>query len=64
MERSPPLFNETIMTVPEVAKYLKISRSKAFKMTKEKELPSIKIGKCVRVRESDLKRYLDQMTEM
>jgi excisionase family DNA binding protein len=54
---------ETIMTVPDVAKYLKISKAKIYMMIKNKQIPHIKIGKNVRVRESDLVRWLEKQTE-
>jgi excisionase family DNA binding protein len=45
---------ETILTIPEVAKYLKLSKSKAYYLVKRNELPHIRIGRNVRVLETDL----------
>lgn len=45
---------ETILTIPEVAKYLKLSKSKAYYLVKRNELPHIRIGRNVRVLEGDL----------
>jgi excisionase family DNA binding protein len=49
---------EEIYTVPEVAKILKISQSKLYAWAKQGKLPSVKIGKNVRIRESDLVEWL------
>lgn len=53
---------DAIMTVPEVAAYLKISRSKAYAMVTQKTLPHIKIGRNVRIRQTDLIRWLEEQT--
>lgn len=47
-----------LLTINEVAKILKISRSKAYSLTHEKHFPIIKIGKCIRVKEKDLYKWL------
>lgn len=44
----------------QVAEFLNISRSQAYGMIKRGEIPSIKFGKCVRVKEEDLCRFMDQ----
>lgn len=52
---------EQIYTVPEVAKYLKISKSKLYLMIQKREIPFIRIGeKSVRIREADLLSWLDE----
>lgn len=48
----------TLLTVSEMANLLKISRSKAYELIKDKTFPIIKIGKCVRIRENQLFKYL------
>ena len=45
---------ETIYTIPEVADYLKMSKSKVYDLVKQEKIPFIKIGRNVRIRESDL----------
>lgn len=45
---------ETILTIPEVAKYLKLSKSKAYYLVNRNEIPHIRIGRNVRVLEGDL----------
>lgn len=47
-----------LLTINEIAKILKISRSKAYSLTKEKGFPLIRIGKCIRVKEKDLQKWL------
>lgn len=49
---------DEILSINEVAKFLKISRSKAYALTHEKGFPKIKIGKCVRVKQKDLLKWL------
>lgn len=47
-----------LLTVVEMAKLLKISRSKAYSLTKEKNFPIIKIGKSIRVLKNELYKWL------
>jgi excisionase family DNA binding protein len=49
---------EPLMTIPEVAEYLKISKSKVYYMVKKNEIPHIRLGKNVRVFLSDLIQWL------
>lgn len=49
---------DTLLTVLEMAKMLKISRSKAYELIKEKSFPIIKIGKCIRISQKELINYL------
>ena len=51
--------NEKIYTVPEVAEYLQISRSKMYSWVQMGKIPHIRIGRNIRIRESDLKKWLD-----
>lgn len=48
-----------LLTVPEMAKILKISRSKAYDLIKEKDFPIIKIGKCIRISQKRLFSWLN-----
>lgn len=47
-----------LLTVTEMAKLLKISRSKAYSLTKEKDFPIIKIGKSIRILKNELYKWL------
>ena len=53
---------EKIYTVPELAEYLSISRAKLYRMIQNNEIPHIRIGRNVRVRESDLMSWLEELT--
>ena len=54
---------DPIMTVGEMAEYLKISRSKAYAMVARKEIPHLRIGKNVRIRLKDLLKWLETQIE-
>jgi putative molybdopterin biosynthesis protein len=54
---------EKIYTVPEIAQYLKMSKSKVYDLVKKKKIPFIKIGRNVRIRQSDFDEWLEEMTQ-
>lgn len=47
-----------VMTVQEVAKYLRLKRSTAYELVKQGVIPSIKLGRQIRVPKSGLKKML------
>lgn len=47
-----------LITVLEMADLLKISRSKAYSLIKEKDFPLVKIGKCIRIKKDELLKWL------
>jgi excisionase family DNA binding protein len=47
-------------TVPEVAKILRISRNRAYDLVARKQLSAIRIGRVLRVREADLRRFVEE----
>ena len=51
--------NEKIYTVPEVAQYLKLSKSKVYRLVQMGRIPYVRIGRNVRIRESDLVKWID-----
>ena len=53
---------ETIYTIPEVADYLKMSKSKVYDLVKKEKITFIKIGRNVRIRECDLDEWLEELT--
>ena len=55
---------ETIYTIPEVAEYLKMSKSKVYYLIQRREIPYIKIGRNVRIKESDLLKWLEKYVLM
>ena len=48
----------TILTVGDVAKILKVGRSSAYELVNQKDFPSIRIGRNIRVLEDELKVWL------
>lgn len=54
---------DPIYTVPEVAAYLKISKAKLYYLIARKKIPHIRLGRNVRIRESDLNRWLELQVE-
>jgi excisionase family DNA binding protein len=54
---------ETIYTIPEVAEYLKMSKSKVYDLVKQEKIPFIRIGRNVRIRQSDFLKWLDEKTQ-
>ena len=52
------MYTEKLLTAEEVAAILGISRSKAYQMMRFKEIPTITLGKNVRVSQKDLKEYI------
>jgi excisionase family DNA binding protein len=49
-----------LLTVPEVADILSIGRTKAYQLTKSKEIPSIGVGRGVRVHPDALAEYINK----
>jgi excisionase family DNA binding protein len=52
--------NDKVMTVSDVATYLKISKSKIYYLINQRKLPYVRIQRNVRVLESDLILWLDK----
>lgn len=53
---------EQVLRVPEVAERLGISRSKAWQMARAGELPTLRLGRSVRVPTEALARWIDEQT--
>jgi excisionase family DNA binding protein len=56
--------NLTILTVHEVAEYLRMSEAKVYRLAKEGCLPVVRIGKTWRFRKDLLDDWLIQRTEL
>jgi excisionase family DNA binding protein len=55
---------DRLYTVPEVAKYLRISKSQAYILIQKKKLPYIRVSeRRIVVRECDLKKWIEQRIE-
>ena len=48
------------LKVPEVAGILRIARSRAYEMVAEGKIPSVRIGRSVRVNRKELDRWLEE----
>jgi len=55
--------NPTILTVRDVAKYLRMSEAKVYRLAKEGRLPVARIGKTWRFRKDLLDAWLNECTE-
>lgn len=55
--------NFTILTVREVAEYLRMSETKIYQLVKERRIPAVRIGKSWRFRKDLLDDWLIQCTE-
>ncbi len=55
--------SDKVFIIPEVAAYLKISKSKIYYLVSRKEIPHLKSGRNVRIRESDLQKWLEHQVE-
>ena len=53
----------TIMTLDEVAKYLRIHKSTVYRMTKEGKIPAIKIGNQWRFKKNKIDEWLSKQVE-
>lgn len=47
------------LKVPEMAGFLRIGRSRAYELVADGEIPSIKIGRSIRVSRKELERWLE-----
>ena len=54
---------DTIMTIPEVAIYLKMSKSKIYSLIQRRKMPHVRIGRNVRVRVGDLASWLEKQKD-
>jgi excisionase family DNA binding protein len=54
--------NDKLLKGYEVAEILRVSRSYAYKLIRDGKIPKIKMGRAVRVRETELKKFLYRNT--
>ncbi len=62
MDQSFHQLEDPILTIPEVARYLKMSKSKIYRLLSKNEIPHIKIGRNVRIRQIDLRIWVEKQT--
>ncbi len=60
MSRAGPPRDHEIMTLEEVALYLRLKPQTIYKWAQEKRIPAVKLGKEWRFRRSILDRWLDE----
>lgn len=53
-----------LLRMQEVAETLQISAAKAYQLAKSGELPCVKFGRSVRVREEDLEKFIEEKLEV
>ena len=51
-----------VMTVSEVAQYLRVNPQTVYRKAKAGELPALRIGRAIRFRKSELDAWLDGLT--
>jgi excisionase family DNA binding protein len=49
---------ESLLTASEVSSMLRVSKSTTYSLMKSGELPAVRIGRSVRVREQDVDRFI------
>jgi len=54
---------DRILTIPEVAEYLHISKSKIYYLVAKKKIPHIRIQRNVRIMETDLVNWIKKNKE-
>lgn len=52
-----------LLTIPQVAKHLSLSKAKTYELIYSDNLPVIRFGKSVRVHPLDLERWLNERRE-
>jgi excisionase family DNA binding protein len=53
--------DDQIMTVSEVAEYLKISEMTTYKLVQEGKIPAFKIGRHWRIKRGDLSEFIEKL---
>jgi len=55
-----PRHTDTVMTIGELAKYLKVSKSTLYKLCQDGKVPGQKVGRHWRFRKETIDRWLDE----
>ena len=59
MGDAQPFVTGALLTVAEVASGMRVSNMTVYRLIKSGELPAVRVGKGYRIRESDLRRFLE-----
>ena len=62
MDQSFRQLEDPILTIPEVARYLKMSESKIYSLVAREKIPHLKIGRNVRIRRKDLQAWIEKQS--
>ncbi len=54
---------DEILTIDEVAAYLKLAKKTAYRLASEGKLPGFKVGGSWRFKRADLERWIDKQAE-
>ena len=57
---STPSVMGRFMTVAEVARRLRVSNMTVYRLVKSGHLPAVRVGRGYRIREEDVRKYLEQ----
>ena len=63
MRGTNPTHDHEILTIEEVALYLRLKPQTIYKWAQEKRIPAVKLGKEWRFRKSILDRWIDEQME-
>ena len=55
--------NDEILTLKEVAEYLKLAEKTAYRLAAEGKLPGFKVGGTWRFQKADIKKWIDAQTK-
>ena len=58
--RTDPLKVGNLLTVAEVARTLRVSNMTVYRLVKAGDIPAVRVGRGYRLREDDVRRYLEQ----
>lgn len=53
----------SLLSIEEVARELNVGRTFAWELTASGRLPTLRVGRLVRVRPTDLRRYIDSLAD-
>ena len=55
-----PALLEHFLTVSEVARHLRVSNMTVYRLVNSGQLPAVRVGRGYRIRENDVRKYLEQ----
>jgi excisionase family DNA binding protein len=55
-----PAFTDSLLTVAEVARLMRVSNMTVYRLIKSAQLPAIRVGKNYRIRQRDVDTYLSE----